>query len=97
MQKVGRRISTPDEISVDREETGKVPFLPFVGVGPRRYFDLFSLTLSTGYPIDRKRGGKLAPWSAATAAVRLQVKPRTYLQRELLAYGTLQRIRSSHG
>jgi len=87
----------PDEISVDREETGKVPFVPFVGVGPRRYFDLFSLTLSTGYPIERKRDGKLAPWSPATAAVRLQVKPSTYLQRELLAYGTLQRIRSSYG
>jgi len=64
----------PDEISVDREETGKVPFLPFVGVGPRRYFDLFSLTLSTGYPIERKKYGKLIPWARATAAVRLQVK-----------------------
>jgi deoxycytidylate deaminase len=87
----------PDEISVDREEPGKVPFLPFVGVGPRRYFDLFSLTLSTGYPIERKKDGKLIPWSRATAAVRLQVKPSTYLQRELLAYGTLKGIRSSHG
>lgn len=87
----------PDEISVDREEAGKVPFLPFVGVGPRRYFDLFSLTLSTGYPIERKKDGKLIPWSRATAAVRLQVKPSTYLQRELLASGDLKRILSSHG
>lgn len=87
----------PDEISVDQEGPGKVPFLPFVGVGPRRYFDLFSLTLSPGYPIERKRDGKLIPWSRATAPVRLQVKPSTYLQRELLAYGTLKGIRSSHG
>ena len=87
----------PDEISVDREEAGKVPFLPFVGVGPRRYFDLFSLTLSTGYPIERKKDGELIPWSRATAAVRLQVKPSTYLQRELLAWGDLKRILSSHG
>jgi hypothetical protein len=87
----------PDEISVDRVEEGKVPFLPFVGVGPRRYFDLFSLTLSTGYPIERKKDGKLIPWTGATAAVRLQVKPSTYLQRELLAYGTLKRIRSANG
>jgi len=86
----------PDEISVDKEEPGKVPFLPFVGVGPRRYFDLFSLTLSTGYPIERKKDGKLIPWSRATAAVRLQVKPNTYLQRELLASGDLNRILSSH-
>jgi deoxycytidylate deaminase len=87
----------PDEISVDREEVDKVPFLPFVGVGPRRYFDLFSLTLSTGYPIERKNDGKLIPWSRSTAAVRLQVKPSTYLQRELFAYDTLKGIRSSHG
>jgi deoxycytidylate deaminase len=87
----------PDEISVDREEAGKVPFLPFVGVGPRRYFDLFSLTLSTGYPIERKEDGKLIPWSRGTAVVRLQVKPSTYLQRELLAFKALKGIRSSHG
>jgi hypothetical protein len=87
----------PDEISVDRECEGKVPFLPFVGVGPRRYFDLFSLTLSTGYPVERKKDGKLAKWSRATAAVRLQMKPSTYLQRELLASGDLKRILSSHG
>ena len=87
----------PDEISVNRAEPGKVPFLPFVGVGPRRHFDLFSLTLSTGYPIERKKDGKLIPWSRATAAVRLQVKPSTYLQRELLAYATVKGMRSSHG
>jgi hypothetical protein len=87
----------PDEISVDREEAGKVPFLAFVGVGPRRSFAWFSLTLSTGYPIERKEDGKLIPWSRATAAVRLQVKPSTYLQRELPGYGALKGIRSSHG
>jgi deoxycytidylate deaminase len=87
----------PDEISVDREEAGKVPFLPFVGVGPRRYLDLFSLMLSAGYPIERKKDGELIPWSRATAVVRLQVKPSTYLQRELLAWGDLKRMLSSHG
>jgi deoxycytidylate deaminase len=86
-----------EEISVDREEKGKIPFLPFIGVGPRRYFDLFSLTLSSGYPVKRKRDGFLAPWERATAAVRLQVKPSTYLVRELLAYNALKGIRSSHG
>ncbi len=86
----------PDEISVDREDPGKIPFLPFVGVGPRRYFDLFSLALSTGYPIERKKDGKLKPWARASAAVRLQVKPSTFLQRELLASAALKAIRSSH-
>ena len=86
-----------DAISVDREELGKAPFLPFVGIGPRRYFDLFSMGLSSGYPIERKSGGKLVSWGRETAAVRLQVKPSTYLQRERLAFGELNRLLSSHG
>jgi deoxycytidylate deaminase len=87
----------PDAISVEKEEAGKIPFLPFVGVGPRRYFDLFSLGLSTGYPIERKKNGKLAPWERSNAPIRLQMKPSTYLQRELLAYKDLRRILSAHG
>jgi hypothetical protein len=83
-------------IAVDREEEHKIPFLPFVGVGPRRYFDLFSLNLSTGYPIERKKDGSLNPWTRAAAPVRLQVKPSTYLQREALAWRTLVGTRSSH-
>jgi hypothetical protein len=35
-------------------EDGKIPFLPFVGIGPRRYLDFFSLDLSSGGPIQRK-------------------------------------------
>ena len=38
---------TKDEISIDRVEQGELPFLPFLGIGSRRYVDLFSLKLST--------------------------------------------------
>lgn len=31
-----------------------VIFVPFVGVGPRRFFDLFSMRLGSGYPLCRK-------------------------------------------
>jgi deoxycytidylate deaminase len=46
-----------DAICFDMEEaeaSGKIPFLPFIGVGPRRYLDFFSLDLSSGRPIERK-------------------------------------------
>jgi deoxycytidylate deaminase len=36
------------------EESGRIPFLPFIGIGPRRYLDFFSLELSSGGPIQRK-------------------------------------------
>ena len=32
----------------------RIPFEPFVGIGPRRFFDLFSLMLSSGSTIKRK-------------------------------------------
>ncbi len=87
-----------DEISIDRVETGKLPFLPFLGVGPRRYFDLFSLKLSTGHPVERKQDWKLAVWqrSAATSP-RLQLQPSSYLSRELLAWKSLKNLLSKEG
>jgi deoxycytidylate deaminase len=81
-----------DAISVDQATENRVPFLPFIGIGPRRYFDLFSLKLSTGYPIERKEGGKLKPWQRLAAPPRLQMQPTTYLDRESLAWESLNAL-----
>jgi len=35
-------------------EADKVQFEPFVGIGPRRYFDLFSINGNNSYPLVRK-------------------------------------------
>jgi hypothetical protein len=55
-----------DAICFDEEEamkSGKIPFVPFVGVGPRRYLDLFSSQLSGGIPVERRdRDGKPTRW-----------------------------------
>lgn len=81
-----------DAISVDQATDNRVPFLPFIGIGPRRYFDLFSLKLSTGYPIERKEGGKLRSWQRPDAPPRLQMQPTTYLDRESLAWESLNAL-----
>jgi deoxycytidylate deaminase len=81
-----------DAISVDQVSEHMVPFLPFIGIGPRRYFDLFSLKLSTGYPIERKEGGKLKSWQRLDAPPRLQMQPTTYLDRESLAWESLNAL-----
>lgn len=58
-------------------------FEPFVGVGPRRYFDLFSMKLSDGYPLKRKIAGKTAPWEKnQDSVVRVPMLPTSYLERE---------------
>lgn len=64
----------------------RIPFEPFVGIGPRRFFDLFSMKLSTGNPIRRKRpDGRLWNWKRDEVSPRIQMPPTSYTQREKLA------------
>jgi deoxycytidylate deaminase len=69
-----------------RTKDGRVPFEPFIGVGPRRFFDLFSMALSAGYPIERKKNGKVYDWKPRRdSKPRVPMAPSSYLDRELLA------------
>jgi deoxycytidylate deaminase len=67
----------------DAEETGRIPFLPFIGVGPRRYLDFFSLDLSSGRPVKRK-GDDYKPVvpPKADRPPRVPLIPLSYLERE---------------
>ena len=49
----------------------KVGFVPFVGIGPRRYLDIFSTKLSSGPSIKKKKDGILIGWDKATAVPRI--------------------------
>jgi deoxycytidylate deaminase len=75
---------------IDADEDGGrrqiVSFEPFVGVGPRRFFDLFSMRLGSGYPLMRKDGnGRALVWQPEQGRLRLQMLPVSYLDLELLA------------
>lgn len=79
----------PDEVIDD----DRVRFEPFVGVGPRRFLDLFSVSLSSGHEVQRKRreGGydtkecaadhEDAEWKKA-AVPRVPLTTMSYLERE---------------
>lgn len=76
--------------SNDIQKSNKVLFSPFVGVGPRRYLDLFSLGLSSGYKIKRKgSGGVKVEWKRENGKIRVPMLPNSYLEREALATGEL--------
>ena len=63
-----------------------VHFEPFVGVGPRRFFDLFSMRLGTGIPLKRKDdAGKVVAWNPETSKLWIQMLPTSYLEVERLA------------
>jgi len=62
----------------------KVKFQPFVGIGPRRFFDLFSMHYSSGYDLVRKeKDGSLKQWDLKSSQLRLRMWPRSYLEHEL--------------
>jgi len=70
----------------------KVPFTPFVGVGPRKYFDLFSLSLSRGFELVRKREGEMVKTSRSEACIRVPMSPFSYIQREAIAIKELDSL-----
>jgi len=64
----------------------KVQFEPFVGIGPRRFFDLFSMNLGVGTTMKRKDGpSKAKKWSPAEAKIRIEMAADSYLDRESIA------------
>lgn len=95
----------PDAIVFDSRGEGdrKVLFEPFFGVGPRRFFDLFSMNLSNGYDVARKDQdtGHAKAWDHKSSRLRLQMLPSSYLELEKQAAsmfeGKLQSGGTSNG
>lgn len=67
----------------NQEEDRRVKFEPFFGVGPRRLFDLFSISLGVGAPMTRKtKTGDIIPWEDKMVVPRLQMQAVSYLELE---------------
>ena len=78
-------ISYPScETEEQRKAQVKVSFEPFFGVGPRRFFDLFSMDIGAGYPMIRKEkgSGRATQWSPESASPRVQMDSDSYLELE---------------
>lgn len=73
-------IATPD----DEDQRGRVVFKPFVGVGPRQFINLFSLTLGVGEKLKRKQKDGFEPvsWMREGASPRVRMYPASYVDRE---------------
>lgn len=68
------------------EDQDKVLFEPFVGIGPRRFFDLFSMGLGSGFEVVRKvSDGSVLGWRGKEARLRIPMRPFTYLDLEAWA------------
>lgn len=79
-----------DSIAVDRHsDNARVRFRPFLGVSARRYFDLFSMRLSGGVALVRKKEGRAVEWARSEANPRIRLSHWSYIQREVEAAGQL--------
>ncbi|HRZ83985.1 MAG TPA: hypothetical protein P5069_16180, partial [Candidatus Hydrogenedentes bacterium] len=76
----------------DQKKGGLVAFEPFVGIGPRRFFDLFSMRQGSGFPLTRKSKdtGATVPWDRKAGTIRIPMLPTSYLQREAVVVTILK-------
>ncbi len=67
----------------EASDTNLITFEPFVGIGPRKFFDLFSMRLSTGFELVRKdTKGSVLSWQPGRSYARIQMLPCSYLEQE---------------
>ena len=72
-----------DDSTSRTKQENKVCFEEFIGIGPRRFFDLFSLKLSNGCSIIRKDDeGNAIQWDRDKARLRFQMLPISYIEKE---------------
>ena len=63
-----------------------VSFEPFIGVGPRRFLDLFSMSLGSGSKLRRKdKSGNTLEWDKSSAPIRTPLIGKSYLEIEQAA------------
>ncbi|MES2392861.1 MAG: anti-phage dCTP deaminase [Acidobacteriota bacterium] len=69
----------------------KVPFVPFVGISPRKYAEIFTVNPMYGKKIDRKLkgSGSAINWQRRRTGLRLAMLPLSYIDRESLAASKL--------
>lgn len=79
-----------DSISVEEQKDNHVRFQPFVGIAPRRYMDLFSMTSPDGIRTKRKDSfGKLLK---PESHIRLSIPYTSSLDREKHAVQKLKEL-----
>jgi deoxycytidylate deaminase len=60
----------------EKPGSGLITFEPFVGIGPRKFFDLFSMKMSTGFELVRKdKDGSVLRWQRDRSHARIQMLP----------------------
>lgn len=75
------------EVTRDNRDESKVRFIPFYGVGPRRFADLFAMKSTRWGKRTRKdKLGNTVKWVPEEASLRMRITGSDYLNNEQSAY-----------
>jgi len=85
-------IDAESSSKANKAKQTKVKFEPFVGIGPRKFVDLFSMNLSSGRKIKRKDKGNVISWARRDAELRVPMRPLSYLDAEIILVNELASI-----
>lgn len=89
-----------DSIAVEKGENNKLRFKPFVGIGPRNFINLFSLSLGVGKELSRKddKGESIEKkWDPKKATLRIKGIPSSYKYYEKEAANKINQIKDEIG
>ena len=89
-----------DSITLEKGENNKLRFKPFVGVGPRNFTNLFSLSLGVGEELPRKddQGKSIENnWKPTAAKLRIKGNPSSYKVYEAAAEQKIKKIKDDFG
>lgn len=88
-----------DSIAISEEErislnTHKIPFVPFVGISPRKYAELFTAKPMYGKVVDRKlkSTGSAISWQRNRTDLKLRMNPFSYIEREQIAIEQINNV-----
>ena len=82
-----------DDSIKDKQSEEYVIFEPFVGVGPRRFLNVFSLNLGSGREIKRKNSsGIIVDWDRESAKLRTEPDVMQYIRKEEFATAYTQEL-----
>ena len=89
-------IKLESSFEINNDDQQKVIFEPFIGVGPRRFLDLFSMSLGSGFKLKRKeKNGHILHWEGKNKAIRTPLSPASYLELEQQAISIWNKVKES--
>lgn len=80
----------------ESDDDVKVIFMPFFGVGPRKFIEMFSMTFGALHGKKRKnKDGYKIPWCTEGANMRDQMLPSSYIDREELLSSDFDKLKKT--